>query len=526
MQHVERPWGLLYILENRHDCLVTITVRELLELPGLGLRLVAGRGGLDRAISWAHASELADPTPWLSGGELILTTGIAVKGTPARQRAYVKRLERAGVSGLGFGIGFEFDEAPLPLRRAADALDLPLVEIPYPVPFIAVTKAISGRVAEQRVRDLQLSLDVHERLARVLAAGGGPADVLEEVVAMAPGWAYLFSPSGRLVASAGAEDAPSVDDVWRDLPPGLASGTGPTSSGTVSPDGASLALAVAAGDRHEGVLVYGKGARFEAKDRLVVHHAVTVLGSLLAMRRAIVSAERRVAGDLLVEAVEGRLSGQELSRRLELAGLTTGRLAALVLEMASPPTEENVLAVEWAADRPTEIRTAVHEGRIIAVVPHVSATQLAEASAKLPGVSRVAIGDAVPPAELKRSYLSAALALKAAPAGRPIVSSRDLGSYGLLSAQPREVIEGYVSSVIGPLIERDRERGSELVRSVRAFVEAGAHWEEGAAVLGVHRHTLRYRINQAQELIDRDLSDAQDRMEVWLALRAADLLQA
>ena len=505
---------------------MTISVRELLELPGLGLRLVAGEGGLDKAISWAHSSELADPTQWLSGGELILTTGIAVKGTPARQRAYVKRLARAGVTGLGFGLGFGFDEVPLPLRRAADAADFPVVEIPYPVPFIAVTKAIWARTAERRVKDLQLSLDVHERLAHVLAAGGGPADVLEEVVTIAPGWAYLFSPSGRLVASAGADSAPSTDEVWRGLPPGLASGTGPSSSGTVGPDAASLALAVTAGGRHEGVLVYGKSARFDARDRLVVHHAVTVLGSLLAMQRAILQAERRVAGDLLVEAAEGRLTGPELARRLELAGLGAPRLGALIVECTGDPTEEIVLAVEWTADRPGEIRTAIHEGRVLVVVPHPAASQLADVVAKLPGVERVAVGDSVAPADLKRSYLSASLALKAAPAGRPVVSSRDLGSYGLLSAQPREVIEGYVSSVIGPLIERDRERGSDLVASVRAFVEAGAHWEEGAAALGVHRHTLRYRINQAQELIDRDLGDPQDRMEVWLALRAADLLQS
>ena len=281
-----------------------------------------------------------------------------------------------------------------------------------------------------------------------------------------------------------------------------------------------------AGGRHEGVLAYGKPARLDARDRLVVHHAVTVLGSLLAMRRAILQAERRVAGDLLVEAAEGRLAGAELARRLELAGLGGDRLTALVVETAAGPTEDVVLAVEWAADRPGEIRTAIHDDRILVVVPHPTGTALADLVAKLPEVERVAVGDAVPPADLKRSYLSASLALKAAPAGRQVVSSRDLGSYGLLSAQPREVIEGYVTSVIGPLIERDRERGSELVASVRAFVEAGAHWEEGAAAIGVHRHTLRYRINQAQELIDRDLGDPQDRMEVWLALRAADLLQS
>jgi purine catabolism regulator len=86
------------------------------------------------------------------------------------------------------------------------------------------------------------------------------------------------------------------------------------------------------------------------------------------------------------------------------------------------------------------------------------------------------------------------------------------------------MLESYVRSVIGPLLDRDRERSSDLVASVRAFVEAGGRWEPGAESLGVHRHTLRYRIRQAEELLGRDLSVTEDRLEVWLALKATDVL--
>jgi purine catabolism regulator len=125
---------------------------------------------------------------------------------------------------------------------------------------------------------------------------------------------------------------------------------------------------------------------------------------------------------------------------------------------------------------------------------------------------------------VRQSYLGGLFALRAAPR-EDVASPSDLGSYGLLlGGQPRPVLESFVRAVLGPLIERDEERSSELLPSVRAFVEAGGRWEPGADALGVHRHTLRYRIRQAEDLLGRDLSVTEDRLEVWLALKAMDVL--
>ena len=84
-------------------------------MPSLRLELAAGRGGLVKEISWLHISELADPTPWLAGGELLLTTGLGIGDRPSAQRAYVRRLEKHGLAGLGFGVGFSHAEAPAAL---------------------------------------------------------------------------------------------------------------------------------------------------------------------------------------------------------------------------------------------------------------------------------------------------------------------------------------------------------------------------------------------------------------------------
>ena len=514
-----------------------MTVRDLLALPGLGLTVVAGEAGLDRPIRWAHTSELQDPTPWLSGGELLLTTGMGLTGSAALQRAYIRRLISAGLAGLGFGVGFGADEVPAAIKRAADAEGFPVVEVPYPVPFIAIAEAVSSALAEDRLREARLSVEVHERLAALVSSGGGPADVLDEAVAIAGGWALLFDVRGGVLARAAARGAAVPDEakLWKTLPvPGDAAAT----ASDQGPRSAYVALAVDAGGRREGWAVFGKDHRIEPRDRIVARHAVTVLGLLLTSRRAVVDAERRIAGDVLVEAVAGRVGGAELERRLELVGFPRGdAVVVLVVDLgtkAQPSLEEAAWLLDGALGvRQVMGRTAIVDGQVAALVtspePEGLAALLLEEARSWPvGADdvRIGVGGACPAADLRRSYLEAVFALRAASPDVAIASPRDLGSYAvLLGGQPREALEGFVRSVLGRLIERDRARSSDLVASVRAFIESGGRWEPGAQSLSIHRHTLRYRVRQAEELLGRDLGRAEDRMELWLALKAMEVLE-
>lgn len=509
-----------------------LTVADLLELPGLGLSVVAGRGGLDRPIRWVHTSELPDPTRWLSGGELLLTTGIGMKGSPNHQRAYLKRLAGAGLAGVGLGVGLGLDGVPPPILRAADRADFPVLEVPYPVPFIAIGEAVSSALGEDRMRELEMSEEIHDRLARLATLGSGPADILEEVVAMAPGWVYLFARNGDVVgrAAAGGVSSPDASTVWAKLPQAFTADGGPRASSLLDPDAAMLALGVVSAKGVDGVVVFGKAGRLEVRDRLVVRHAVTVLGLLLASRRAVAEVERRVAGDVVVEAIEGHLSGAALQRRLELAGFPPAAdVTVMVVEVGDgTDVEALVAALEERLDEGAErARVAAVGRRAVALVVHPDPDALARqaADALVGDDTRMGVGEPVPSAELRRSFVSATLALRASPPTVRVATRDDLGAYRLLmGSQPRAVLESFVYSVLGPLVERDAERGSELVASVRAFVEAGGRWEEGAHALGVHRHTLRYRVNQAQEILTRDLFSPEDRMEVWLACKAADVL--
>ena len=114
-----------------------LTVRDIAARPGLELEVRSGAAGLDNRISWVHVSELSDPTPWLEGGELLITTGLGVGELTRPQRDYVRRLAEHGLAGLAFGVGFGWAEPPDALVREAERLDFPILVVPYAVPFIA-----------------------------------------------------------------------------------------------------------------------------------------------------------------------------------------------------------------------------------------------------------------------------------------------------------------------------------------------------------------------------------------------------
>lgn len=517
------------------------TLRDLSEIKGLGLTLLTGEDKLDRPLRMAIVSELQDPTPWLKGGELLLTTGMGLEGSPALQRSYIRRLVKANVAGLGFGIGFGFDSVPDALTRAAQREGFPVLEVPYPVPFIAVVEAVSTALANDQLREAQHSVEIHDRLASLVAEGCGPADLVEELVELTHGWVVLFDMRGQALARsapAGTQIPPALG-LWAELPQGLTGRDGSRTSSQMGPGGRTVSHAVMSGKRQEGVLVLGKPEKLSQRDQIAVRHAVTVLGLLLASRRAVIEAERRIAGDVLLDALMGRLNNSEIARRLELAGFPPAGQVAVVVVDAPAIDAEMLEEVSWVADsslgrRASSVRVATMKDRVVALVAAEDVEPMAEAlledlqeapTLKWPYEPMVAFGEPVPSNDVRRSYLGAVFALRACNDSKLVAGPADLGSYSLLLGnQPRAVLEGLVSAVLGPLIERDAERSSELVTSVRAFIEAGGRWEPGAEALNVHRHTLRYRVRLAEELMGRDLTRAEDRMEVWLALRATEVL--
>jgi len=138
---------------------MAITARSLAKVKSLGLSLVAGAGAADREIAWAHAIELADPTPYLAGGELVMTTGINIGTDDAAQLDYVARLVSADAAAIAVDTGTTFTEVPAGVLAAGNALGLPVLEVPPSTPFIAIARVVVDALKADELRSVQRVVD-------------------------------------------------------------------------------------------------------------------------------------------------------------------------------------------------------------------------------------------------------------------------------------------------------------------------------------------------------------------------------
>ncbi|MHA6623714.1 PucR family transcriptional regulator ligand-binding domain-containing protein, partial [Pseudonocardia sp. DLS-67] len=324
-----------------------LTVRELFR--DVEIRLLAGEEALDAPVRWVHITELEDPTPWLSGGEMLLTTGLQL-GSAERQRAFVRRLADHGLAGLGFGVGFGHEQVPEPLIAAARERGLPLFEIPYAVPFIAITETAFSRLVNEQYAILRRAIAAHERLERIVLSERGIDAVAGALATLVGGAVLVFDARGALLASRSLR-AEVDDETVAALEQELRARTRSADAGgrrgfapsAAAFGGRALALPVGAGgDAAEGApllqawLVAAKDAGALSEfDRLTLHQAVTIVALELLRRRVAEDTERRLAGDVLSAVVSGELAGADLRRRLEPFGLGA-RVGVVVLAPPRP----------------------------------------------------------------------------------------------------------------------------------------------------------------------------------------------
>jgi purine catabolism regulator len=519
-----------------------LTVESL--VADCGLELAAGAENGGRPLRWVHATEHADPTPWLLGGELILTAGYRLT-TPRVQRRFVQALDDCGVAALGFGTGFDHDKLPEALVEEAAERGMPLFEVPYEMPFIAITERAARTLVSEQYALLERSTQVHERLERLVIEGGGLAAVTR-AIAGEIGGAAVFNALGEDVAR-----HPRGEPLPPALVKALAAELSERSARKLppapfEPDQPSLrdrALAVPVPARRGQppagwLVVVSEQAPLGDFERLIARQASIVVGLELMRERVVQETERRLAGDLLADALSGRLTPEELSGRLRPFGIGN-QGAVLVFEVEDPADAEPLVEAALAElGEPALVATATVTGEplLSAVIggdrdPVDVARDVREhLRAPLPRL-RIAASRKLSVGSLRRAFHEARCALEATSLSAngevpEVASHRDLGAFTLLlSLQDDEALRLYADGLLEPIERGEGEYGGELLRSLEAFIEHNGNWERAARQLYCHRHTLRYRIRKIEELTHRDLSRATDRIELWLALRARELVR-
>nr|WP_246304834.1 PucR family transcriptional regulator [Nocardioides thalensis] len=466
-------------------------------------------------VRWVATSELVDPTPYLEGGEVLLTTGLETRGWRAEWRGYVERLAAAGVAALGLGVGLTHDRPPASLARACRGVGLNLFEVPRPTAFVAVSRTAAGLLEAERESAARHALDAQRLLTQAaLDVVDASTSVVRRLATIVDGAAALVTRDGAPTDGPHGPRAPDLDlddvaaEVRRIQPQGLraaASASGPLGTTVIRPLGVR--------SRPEDWLAVFVPGRIGDVDRVAITTAVSLLGLGLERRR-----ERRTSDrQLRARALELLVADDDRTARIVLgataADATTPRL----------PREVRLLRARGPADAVDDgLALLEDEGLLAAVLDEelvtVGTTRRSSgvADALAARGLRVGVGRSRPLEEASASHETAGHALAATTASVPVRTWDDLADAGIVGLLGRDRASAFARSFLAPLAG-----DATLTETLGAFLRQHGSRGETAAELGVHRNTVRNRIEQIETLLGRSLDDPQVRVDAWVALQVS-----
>ncbi|MFG2608612.1 PucR family transcriptional regulator [Streptomyces anulatus] len=513
-----------------------IPLAELLAREELGLRRIAGPADAD--LLWVHTSEMADPYPYLLGGELLLSAGVLLTDPDH----YVGRLVEAGAAALGFGVRPVHETVPAALIEACDRRGLPLLEVPPATPFTTIARAVWRLMAEARHRELRRVTRAQQALATAAARPDPVPAVLHQLATQLGGRAVLLTARGQEVHAAGRRPDPEAAGALTRLARVVArERPGSPSSATDTHGGTHLSAYALGGG--EGLVLALATRQRESGDHTVAGIAVVLLSLLAAPHQGADAAGRSAAlvrmllgaspaevapllgstgpwtviharrtdgapadaltagalgaslGTALVDAERG---AGEAVRVLLGPGPEPDRIAARPGETAAQPAGTTAQPGEHAPEpaRPMS-QPGEHAREPARPTPRPGWTL--GASAPTP-VTALAAADALAARALAHARATRAPLTVDAPTG------------GLAALVPPEQAAAHARALLAPLT-------APLADTLRCWLSLHGSWDRTAVALGVHRNTVRQRIGRCGELLGADLDDMDVRTELWFALR-------
>lgn len=525
-------------------------------------KLVAGRDGLGRAVRWVHAIELADAARLLRGGELVLTTGIALPDDESLLGTYVSELADVGVSALAVELGRRYTGG-LPAQFVAAAQDrgLPLIVFEREVPFIGITEAVHARIIDEQLAELRDAARLHEVFTDLAVAGAAPGEILRQAALLAGRPVILADLSHHVLACepAGADPARLLADFGARSRAAV-----PTGRTAYDPSAGWLVTTVGARGEDWGRVILVCDGPPGPGDMVLVERAATTLalGRLLARQRESLErqAHRTLLSAVLAQAYTGPAEAEVRARALGLPvagrqllglvarfrGATPGLLAqARVLDVAEAMADacrtERVPALVGSLDDERAGALLALDGRAdqaraLTAVCAATRQRLADRARHSPAPSAgdpvIGVGSAAPTmAGARRSLLEAQQVADAAARAAAATDSRlyhrlaDLRLRGLLHLLGGDArMATFVDRELGSLRAYDRAHDSDLTRVLAAYLAAGGNKAEAAVRTHLARPTLYERLRHIERILGVSLDSAESRASLHVALLASESL--
>jgi purine catabolism regulator len=536
-----------------------LTLREVLALDAVqagGPVVVAAADRVDAPVRWVHAAELSDVGRLLRGGELVLSTGIALPSSASGLAEYIASLAGAGVAGLAIELGQRYvGSLPAALVTAAEARGMPLVAFEREVPFVEITHAVHARIIDAQMAELLSAQRVHSVFTALSVEGAPPEAIVQAAAGLAGRLVILADLSYQVLAAAGPDEGVAADF------PGRARAACEGRPGTFHADAEGwLVTTVGARGEDWGRLFLACPGPPSPEDTVMLERAATTLALGRLLVRQAESVERQAHRTLISAIIEDADPASATSRARAMGLPVTGRqLVALVARLpdAGPGLSEQALVIgvaEAVADACRAGRVPalvgslddVRVGALLSLPEHADTdTSLRQLCARLAprlasvlaatarqaaegGVPVIGAGSPVSGmTEVRRSFLDARVVADVAlrhPDGRPFYRLPDLRLRGLLHMlrdDPR--LAAFAERELGPLVAHDAAHGTRLVRDLAVYLEEGGNKAAAAARAHLARPTFYQRLQLIESVLGVSLDSAESRASLHVALLALNL---
>ncbi|KOV61164.1 PucR family transcriptional regulator [Streptomyces sp. MMG1121] len=515
--------------ETRYGWEPVLSVRQVLSLERVLAgepEVVAGAGQLDRPVRWVHVAEAADVGVMLSGGEMVLTTGVLLAGDEAKQAEYVQSLHRAEAAAVVLGLGRAFPAPPEVMRRAAERCGLPMVVLHRPSPFAELTEEVQSRLVRRKFAAVSLSEAVRTALTALITAGAPLGRLLDEVARHSGCPVVVTNLAHRVLATAGERSA--VDDVLRDWERIARQAGGTGGDGWISAElggrgerWGRLLLCGYRGDAASGRLLADRAA-----EALVLHR---MLGGGSAR-----TWEEQSAQSLLTDLVSGVVPARNLLPRARAAGLPVNRrtFVPLVVLDRTPGQLDRVLRLlglsglvaELADGAAAVLLSLARDQDAEALTGHFAARLRVGTPAVVAAADARTAWDDVPAGLREARHVADAVAGCAHALDLPaVVRLRDVhlrGLVRLLRDDPQ--VQSFAERELdGLLCAAD----PELLNVLRTYLATGRNKSRTAQLHHVSRPALYRRLEAIQVRLGVDLDDFEAAASVHIALLAHDAQQ-
>lgn len=546
------------------------TVEKLLNSPSIkGLRLVAGDKGIKNPIVNVNTIDNPESYEWFTAGDFLLTTGYIYQDSPILQKQLIKELSELNCAGLGIKIKRFWDKIPDIIIQEANAVNLPIIEIPYTYSLAQLTNAINTALSKRENSLLNKYRNIHEVFNQISLEDGDFWRIVKKTGELIANPVLLVDSNFRLLSYYDFKDNP--EPLKKHLPLTLNERSFTrefTQDIPTSTDHFSLSIKrkfpnkeggitcrvipiAYANDLYGYLIAWETMKKLESADYVALETAATTAAIRQLKLQQILESRTRMRESFFDDLIQNRiLSVSSIESLAKLYGISTEQEHVIaIIELETMDAERDKVLQEIIEEKTAFLKKSVqtfkrHNDFVLMIQVAKNKTRKdqneairefvhaihTEIQKERPSCSyRIGVGNIISELQFtQKSYLLAQEVLRLSQKmddQHKVHYFSDFIGFHLLDQHidQKDLIE-FFHEILGPLNQHDIEHNANLLETLDVYFKCNANLSDAAKMMFIHRNTLIYRIDKIKQILNTDLKDSEENFVINLALHIMKII--